>query len=125
MKSRSKLSKNCSMHGKNHEISGPYNFWTPVKSNIPDVWNENCWTFFGSKIEVGGACPPGTPSGYASVYNPKSKIHDTHDLLFEILLNKEYTSMTDREDFEDLEEGIANNFKILANIVHTNFTTTH
>ena len=52
MKIRRKLAKNCSIHGKNYEISGPYNFWTPVKSNIPDVWNWNCWTLFGSEIEV-------------------------------------------------------------------------
>ena len=54
MKIRRKLAKNCRIHGKNREISGPYNFWTPVKSNIPDVWNWNCWTLFGSEIEVWG-----------------------------------------------------------------------
>ena len=53
MKSHRKLSINSSIHGKNHEISGPYNFWTPLKSNIPDVWNGNCWTLFGLEIEVG------------------------------------------------------------------------
>ena len=57
MKIRRKLAKNCSIHGKNYEISGPYNFWTPVKSNIPDVWNWNCWTLFGSEIEVWGHGP--------------------------------------------------------------------
>ena len=31
-----KFCKNCSIHGKNCEICVPYNFWTPVKSNIPD-----------------------------------------------------------------------------------------
>ena len=45
MVSRHKLSKNCSLHGKNCEISGTYNFWTSVKSNIHDVWNWNFWTF--------------------------------------------------------------------------------
>ena len=30
MKSCRKLSKNCSIHGKNREISGPYNFLEPV-----------------------------------------------------------------------------------------------
>ena len=50
MKNRRKLS----ILGKSREIFGPYNFWTPVKSNIPDVLNWNgCWTLFGSKIEVG------------------------------------------------------------------------
>ena len=47
------------MHGKNHEIFNPYNFWTPVKRNIPDVWNGNCWILFGSEIEVGEYGPPG------------------------------------------------------------------
>ena len=68
MKSCRKLSKNCSIHGKNREIFGPYNFWTPIKSNIPDVWNWNFWTLFGSEIEVGGGGgghgPPGPSSGY-------------------------------------------------------------
>ena len=36
-----------SIHGKNREISGTYNFWTPVKSIILDFWNWNCWTLFG------------------------------------------------------------------------------
>ena len=30
MKGLGKLSKNCSIHAKNREISGPYNFRTPV-----------------------------------------------------------------------------------------------
>ena len=38
---------------------------TPVKSNIPKVWNRNCWTLFGSEIEV-GCHGPLAPSGYAS-----------------------------------------------------------
>ena len=54
MRSRCILSKNCSIHGENNEISGPYNLWAPVKSNISDVWNWNYGTFLGSKIEVGG-----------------------------------------------------------------------
>ena len=54
MKSHHKLSKNCSIHGKNREISGPYDFWTPVKGNIPDVWNRNCWTLFDLETEVRG-----------------------------------------------------------------------
>ena len=31
------LSKNFSMHCKNREFSGPYNFLTPIKSSILDV----------------------------------------------------------------------------------------
>ena len=54
MKSHRKLSKYCSIHGKNREIFGPYNIWTLVKNNIPDIWNWTCWTLFGSEIEVGG-----------------------------------------------------------------------
>ena len=54
MENCGKLYKNCSIHDKNREISDPYNFWTPVKSNIPDVWSWNFWTFFGSEIEKGG-----------------------------------------------------------------------
>ena len=80
MKSCRKLSKNCSIHGKNREIFGPYNFWTPIKSNIPDVWNWNFWTLFGSEIEVGGgggmdplAPPVATPLLVHSV-PPKKKI---------------------------------------------------
>ena len=53
MKNQSKLSKNCSMHGKNRKISGPCIFWTPIKSNIFDVWNWNWWALFGLRIEVG------------------------------------------------------------------------
>ena len=70
MKIRRKLAKNCSTYGKNCEISGPYNFWTPVESNIFDVWNWNCWTLFGPEIEVWDHAPPPPPrppppSGYA------------------------------------------------------------
>ena len=50
MKNRHKLSKNSSICGKNCKISGPYNFWTSVKSNIPDVWNWNFWTLLCSTI---------------------------------------------------------------------------
>ena len=54
MKSHHKQSKNCSIHGKDCEISGPYNFWTSAKSYIPDIVNKN------SKIEVGeGVCVGG------------------------------------------------------------------
>ena len=69
MKRRRKFSKNCSMRGKKGEISGPYNFWTPIKNNTPNIWNWSCWTFFGWEIEVRGGDggkhgPPGPPSGY-------------------------------------------------------------
>ena len=81
MKSRHELSKNCSIHGRNCQISGPYNFWISVKSNIPDVWNSYFWTFFGLEIEWGRegggggrgwmwGCPPGTLSGYVSEIYP-------------------------------------------------------
>ena len=73
MKSHLKFSKNCSIHGKNREISGQYNFWTPIKSNILDVWNWNFWTLFGSEIEVGGHSPSGSLSGYAPVTMQGSK----------------------------------------------------
>ena len=53
MQSHHKLFKNCSIHCKNCEISGSYNFWTSIKSSIPDVWNWNFWTFFVLEIEVG------------------------------------------------------------------------
>ena len=42
------------MHCKIREMSGPCNFWTPIKSIIPDVWNWNCWTLSSLEIEVGG-----------------------------------------------------------------------
>ena len=64
MQSCRKLSNTCSIHGKNREISGTYNFWAIVKSNIPNIWNCNCWTFFGLEIELGGHNPPAT-SNYA------------------------------------------------------------
>ena len=47
---------------QNREISGAYNFWTPAKNNIPDVWNWNCWTLFSSEIDVGRPWPPAPPS---------------------------------------------------------------
>ena len=61
MRSHCILSKNCSIHGENREISGPYNFSTPVKRNTSDVWNLNFWTFLGSKIEVEEGMPTGPP----------------------------------------------------------------
>ena len=69
MKSHHKFSKNCNINSKNLDIFVPYKFWTPVKRNIPDVWNWNCWTLFGLEIEVGGGgggggggvCPPSPP----------------------------------------------------------------
>ena len=53
-KNVSELSKNLNIHCKSREISGPYNFLTPIKSSTPDVWNWTCWTLFGSEIEGGG-----------------------------------------------------------------------
>ena len=72
MKSRRKLSKNCPIHGKNREIAGPYNLWTPVKSNIPNVWNWNYWSLFSSEIEVWGGdhgppAPPNTTTHLLSI----------------------------------------------------------
>ena len=58
MKSHHKLSKNCSMHCKNYEFSGPNNFWTFVKSNVSDVWKWNFWTLLGAGIEVGRTMTP-------------------------------------------------------------------
>ena len=54
-KSRPELSTNCSIQCKNCEISGPYYFWTPIKSYNADVWNWNCWTcwtLFGLEIDM-------------------------------------------------------------------------
>ena len=42
-------------YSKSREISGPYNFWTPLKSSVPDAWNRISWTLFRLEIEVGGA----------------------------------------------------------------------
>ena len=58
MKSRHKLLKNYTRHGKNCEISRPHNFWTFVKSNVPNVWNWDFWNLLGSKIEEGPLAPP-------------------------------------------------------------------
>ena len=78
MKSRHRLSKNCSINGKYCEIFGPYNFWTSVKSNISDVWNWNFWTFwFG--YWIGGPWspyrpPPHPPTPCSSTYTPVKSI---------------------------------------------------
>ena len=83
MKSCQKLFKNCSIHGKNPEISDQYNFWTPIKNNVPDVWNWNCWTFFGLKVEVRGSWLPSpipsaaTPLFKRSIKQSKDKV-DLH-----------------------------------------------
>ena len=39
------MSKNYRINSKNRKISD-------AKSNIPDVWNWNCWIWFGLEIEV-------------------------------------------------------------------------
>ena len=53
MKSRYELSKNCDIHGKSVEIFGPYNFWTPMKSIISDIWTETLGTSFFRKLKLG------------------------------------------------------------------------
>ena len=85
MKSHYKQSKNCSIHGKDCEISGPYNFWTSAKSYIPDVLKKN------SKIEVGeGLCVCGgegtIPCSPPPVATPLSKLETAHFLNHFILL---------------------------------------
>ena len=58
---RYKLSKNCSIHGKNYEISGLYNFWTTVKSKNPWCLKLKFWTL------------PGLATPLGSVYNEVTK----------------------------------------------------
>ena len=65
MKSRHKSPKSCGIRGKNCWVYVPYNLWTSVKSNIPDVWN--FWISIGSKIEGCGGITPSYTIGYASV----------------------------------------------------------
>ena len=67
MKSCHKLSKNCSIHGKNHEIFGPYNFWTPVKTIALMFETETVGPFLVRKLKWGGHGLRGSPSGYAPV----------------------------------------------------------
>ena len=74
-RSRCILSKNCRIHGEICEISGPYKFWAPTESNVSDVWNWNCWTFFGSKIEVGGPCHPHPPEAMSLHISVKWEYH--------------------------------------------------
>ena len=93
MKSCHKLSENCSMYGKNCEISGSYNFWTSVKINIPDVWNWNFWTLFSSEIEVGrGGMPPWFPQWLRTWYiwkNINTRLADIDFFIFPALIFKE------------------------------------
>ena len=73
--SRRKLSKNFSIHGKNCEISGPYDIWTPVKtisltfeteSVGPCLVQKGKW---GAEGEEGvGLSPWPFPSGFAAEY---------------------------------------------------------
>ena len=72
MKVRRKFAKNCSIQGKNREISVPYNFWTSVKINISDVWNWNGSVLFGSGIEVWVHGPPVPSSPPTIGYTPAS-----------------------------------------------------
>ena len=90
MKTRRKFSKNCSIQGKNREISCPHNFWTPWKINFPDIWNWNYWTLFGSGIEVGeGAWPP----------NPAQWLHPwTNVTKSQIIRPKNWTILTKPEE---------------------------
>ena len=57
--------------------SGSCNSWAAANHNIHDVWNWNCWTLFGSEIEMGGhgpLVPSGPHSGYAPVDTWRVKI---------------------------------------------------
>ena len=49
--------KNCSIHGNNCEISGPNNFWTPVKSNMM-FETETAGPCLVWKLQWGGHGPP-------------------------------------------------------------------
>ena len=85
------------MQGKNREISGPCNFWTFVKSNIPDVWTWEFWTLFGSEIKVGEPCtptphPPPTPPPVAT------PLHSVHYKCFFFLSAFSLTNTDDAQD---------------------------
>ena len=58
MKHRHKLSNNCKIEKKNCKVSGPCNFWTSVKRNVPDVWNETFGPCLIRKLKLGGHGPP-------------------------------------------------------------------
>ena len=94
MKNCRKLFKNCSIHDKNCEFSGPYNFWTPVKSNIPDFWSWNFWTLFGSEIEVGdrgrGMAPLAPPMATClfDALFPFKKVLQNTLVIFFLLVNQ-------------------------------------
>ena len=62
-KTVSEFSKNFSWNCKSREISAPYNFLTPMKSSIPDVWKWNCWTPCLVWKMKWGVWPFYTPSG--------------------------------------------------------------
>ena len=72
MKNRCTLSKNCSIHGKNHEIFCLYNSWTHVKKMFlifevgtvgPCLVVGPC--LGGKKRGGGGSWPPWPPCSYA------------------------------------------------------------
>ena len=91
----SELSKYFSMHCKSREISGPYNFLTPIKSNIPDVWNWTCWTLFVLENEWGEAWPLYTPSGGyapAHVHVPLSRLLNCKNMFHIITRHKRESS---------------------------------
>ena len=45
------LSRNCSIHGENWEISSLYKFWVPVKSSISDIWDWTIRSFWVQKLK--------------------------------------------------------------------------
>ena len=90
MKNRRKLPKNCNIDGINCEIFGLHNFWTAIKRSILDVLNSNCWTLFGSEIEVGGTWPL-APSVAVPLLNSYYIIlHNSHCLHISFCLHNSY-----------------------------------
>ena len=64
MKSCHKFSRNCSIHGKNCEISSLYNFWKPIKTISLMFETETVGHFLVQKLNrkgESGAWPPGPP----------------------------------------------------------------
>ena len=82
IKSHRKLSRKW--NGKNCEISDPHNFWTHVKSNIPNVRNWNCWDLLGSEIEVRGPWPTAYPSPPLSLMVTPLPLSNYHRILSEL-----------------------------------------
>ena len=67
MKTRRKLSKNCpkncSIHGKYREISGPYNFLKPIKAMCLIFETETVGPCFVRKLNWGAMAHLAPPSG--------------------------------------------------------------